>query len=262
MFDGGKESLFFLLENFHHAHLRRRQFWKSHTHFSDQIRHHLVEERRTRAQLVAVADRAADDAAQHIAAPFVAGNHAVGDQEGTGADMIGQHLERIVGEIVGFCFACRGIDQRLEQVDLVVAMHMLQHRRDALQPHAGIHRRLGQRMHHAVLVAVELHEHVVPDFDVAVAVFLGGAGRAAPDVRAVVVENFGARAARAGVAHHPEIVRGVARALVVADADHALGRHADLLGPDVVGLVVLGIHRDPELVLGQLVNTTVSNSHA
>ena len=71
---------------------------------------------------------------------------------------------------------------------------------------------------------------------------------------AVVVEDFGAGAARAGVAHHPEVVGGVARALVVADADDALGRHADLLGPDVVGLVVLGIDGDPELVLGQAVD--------
>jgi hypothetical protein len=75
---------------------------------------------------------------------------------------------------------------------------------------------------------------------------------AAPDVLAVVVEDLGAGAAGAGVAHHPEVVGGVAGALVVADADHALGRHADFLGPDVVGLVVLGIHGDGELVLGQL----------
>ena len=68
----------------------------------------------------------------------------------------------------------------------------------------------------------------------------------------MVVEDLGARTARAGVAHHPEVVGGVARALVVADADHALGRHADFLCPDVVGLVVLGIHGDVELFLGQL----------
>ncbi len=104
------------------------------------------------------------------------------------------------------------------------------------------------------VVAVELHEHVVPDLDVAVAVFVGRSRRAAGDLRAVVVEDLGARAARAGVAHHPEVVGRVARALVVADADDALGRHADFLVPDVVGLVVLGVDGDPELVGRQLVD--------
>ena len=42
-----------------------------------------------------------------------------------------------------------GLDQVLEQVDLVVGMHVLQHRGDALEAHAGVDRRLGQRMHHA-----------------------------------------------------------------------------------------------------------------
>jgi hypothetical protein len=147
-----------------------------------------------------------------------------------------------------------GRDQRLEQIDLVVGMNALQYRRDTLQPHAGVDRRLGQRMHDAGLVAVELHEDVVPDLDVAVAVLVLAARGAAPDVLAMVVEDFGAGTARTGVAHHPEIVGGVARALVVADADHALGRHADLPGPDVVGLVVLGIDRDPKLVLRQLID--------
>jgi hypothetical protein len=70
----------------------------------------------------------------------------------------------------------------------------------------------------------------------------------------VVVEDLGARTARAGVGHLPEIVRRVARALVVADADDALDRHADLLGPDVVRFVVLVIDGDPQLLFRQLVH--------
>ncbi|MPN51003.1 hypothetical protein SDC9_198644 [bioreactor metagenome] len=107
-------------------------------------------------------------------------------------------------------------------------------------------------MHDAGFVPVVLHEDVVPDLDVAIAVFLRAPRGAAPDVLAVVVEDLGAGAAGAGVAHHPEVVGGVAGALVVADADHPLGRHAHFLGPDVVGLVVLGVHRHPQLLGGQL----------
>ena len=78
-----------------------------------------------------------------------------------------------------------------------------------------------------------------------VAVLLGRSGRAAGHRRAVVVEDLAARAAGSRVAHHPEVVRRIARALVIADAHDALGRQADHLQPDVVGLVVLGIDGGP-----------------
>ncbi len=107
-------------------------------------------------------------------------------------------------------------------------------------------------MQHAIRSPVELHEYVVPDFDVTVAVFFRRAWRAAPDFRAVIEENLAARTARAGITHGPEVIGGVRCAFVVANTDHALGGHADLLGPDVVGFVVSGVHRDPEFFLGQV----------
>ena len=84
------------------------------------------------------------------------------------------------------------------------------------------------------------------------AVFLWRARWAAPDVGAVVVEDLGARAARAGIAHGPEVVGGVWSAFVVTDAHHALSRHADFFGPNVVGLVIAGVDGNPEFFLGQL----------
>ena len=168
--------------------------------------------------------------------------------------MVGDHAQRLVFQVGGAGFARGGLDQGLEQVDLVVAVHVLQHGGQALHAHAGVHARLRQLVHHARFVAVELHEHQVPDFNEAVAVFLGRARRAAPDVGAVVVEDLGARAARTHVGHLPEVVRGVARALVVADADDALFRHADLVGPDVVGFVVLDVDGDGELLGRQQVD--------
>src|SRR5690606_10779327 len=96
--------------------------------------------------------------------------------------------------------------------------------------------------------------HQIPDLDVAVAVLLGRSRRAAPDFGAVVVEDFGTGAAGAGIGHLPEIIRGIARTLVVADTDDALPRYADFLRPDVVGLVVFLVDRDPQLFLGQAVD--------
>jgi hypothetical protein len=188
-----------------------------------------------------VPDGAPDDPAQDVAAPLVAGDHAVGDQERAGADVVGEHPQRRAVEVGRRRFARGGGDQVDEEVDLVVAVHVLQDRRRALEPHAGIDRRLRQRVHDTGLVAVELHEDVVPDLDVAVALLVGRSRRPAGNSLAVVVEDFRARSAGTGVAHHPEVVGGVARTLVVADAHHPLGRHADLARPDVVGLVILGI---------------------
>ena len=100
----------------------------------------------------------------------------------------------------------------------------------------------------------KLHEHVVPNFNKAVAVFFGAAGWAAGNMRAVVVKDFGARSTRAGVGHHPKVVTLVAPALVVANANHALRRQADVLGPNVVSLVVFLVHGGQQAVFGQLVH--------
>ena len=171
------------------------------------------------------------------------------------ADVVGDHLERIVREVFRAGLARRRLDEILEEIDLVVRVHALQHRGDALEAHAGVDRRLRQRVERAFLVAVELHEHEVPDLDVAVAVRVGRAGRAAGDFRAVVVEDLAARTAGTGVGHLPEVVALVlARAGLVADADAALGRHADLFRPDVEGLVVLVVDGRPQLVFRQLVD--------
>jgi hypothetical protein len=50
----------------------------------------------------------------------------------------------------------------------------------------------------AVLELLELHEDEVPDLDEPVAVFFRRAGRAAPDVIAMVIEDLGAGAAGTG----------------------------------------------------------------
>src|SRR6476469_7806300 len=98
-----------------------------------------------------------------------------------------------------------GADQRREQIDLVTVVLALQYRRDALQSHAGVDRGLRQRVAHAALELLELHEHEIPDLDKAVAILLGRPRRSAPDLVAMIVENFRTRTARTGVAHLPEI---------------------------------------------------------
>ena len=131
------------------------------------------------------------------------------------------------------------LDQRTEQIGLVVVVGALEHRRHALETHAGIDRRPRQVDALAAGKLLVLHEHEIPDLDEAVALRIRAPRRAARDVRAVVIENLGARAAWPGIAHAPEIV-GTGNAL-----DLALGQPGDLL-PQLERIVVIDIDRDQQ----------------
>ena len=60
-------------------------------------------------------------------------------------------------------------------------------------------------------------------------------------------EDLGAGTAGARVAHHPEVIRHIAAALIVTDTHDAIGRHPYFLIPDIVSFIVFGIHRHPKL---------------
>ena len=248
-----EEAAFFVFEDARDA--RVLHFGVGVPHFAGDGVDERVEEGGAGAQLIAVADRAAADAAKDVRAAFVPRDDAVRDRERAGADVVGDDLEggrRRVDRRVRHLFdrGLGGGEEVLEEVDVVVVVHALEDRGDALQTHPRVDRGLRQLVHHALFVTVELHEDEVPDLDVAVAVLFRAPRRAALHGFAVVVEDFRAGAARPRVAHHPEVVGHVARALVVADAHDPLGRDAHFLVPDVVGLVVLGVDRHPELLGG------------
>ena len=208
-------------------------------HLGLEHRHQFVEEGLLDAELVAVAHGTADDPAQHVAAALVRGGDAVDDQKGAGADVIGDHAQGARGEHRGPRELARRADQVLEQVDVVIGMHALHDRRDALEPHAGVHRGARQRPHAAVRGALVLHEDQIPDLDVAVAVLVRRARRAAGHLRSMVVEDLAARSAGTGVAHRPEVrFRTQAREAQRADAD--------VVEPDVGGLVVVVVDRAPQ----------------
>ncbi len=59
--------------------------------------------------------------------------------------MVCDHAQGIVAQVIGAGLACRRLDQAREQVDFVITVHMLQHRSQTLQPHAGIDTRFRQR---------------------------------------------------------------------------------------------------------------------
>ena len=100
-------------------------------------------------------------------------------------------------------------------------------------------------------MTVVLHEHDVPDLDKAITVFFRCTGAATPDVVTVIVENLGAWAAWAGIAHGPEVVGGKGGTFVVPDTDNILRRYANLVEPDIVGFIIGFVDGHAETLFGQ-----------
>ena len=244
-----REALLLDLRHAPHELQVRRQLGVGALHRLDDDVDALVEERLGEPEHLAVAGGAAHDPAQHVAAPLVGGQHAVADQEGGRPQVVGDDAHRdVVLRVGAVALAARRGDepeQRREQVGVVVALLPLDDGGQALEAHARVDARLGQRRQRAGRVAVELHEDQVPDLQVAVAVAADGALRPpAADRRPLVDQDLAAGAAGAGVPHLPEVV-------LLAEPDDAPGRQAGDLRPERRGLVVVAEDGDPEAVLGQ-----------
>ena len=97
--------------------------------------------------------------------------------------------------------------QCAKQISVIVIMAALQQRRDTFQPHTSINRLHIKCGHRSVFILFILHEHDVPNFNKAITVFIGGTGAITRNMRAVIIENLGAWAARSRWAHLPEIVQ-------------------------------------------------------
>ena len=145
-----------------------------------------------------------------------------------------------VGAVGGAQDGGRRVDDRQKEVGVEHGIESLHHGEDPLQAHAGVDVLAGQVAQRAVGVAVVLHEDEVPDLDEArVATVLGATVVAIG--RPEVHEDLRIGPARARVAHRPEVV-------LVAHALNALGAHTDLVDPELLGLVVALVHRDPEAI--------------
>ena len=203
-------------------------------------------------QQAQVADAAPQQPPEHVAAALVAWPHPVLDQHHRAAHVIGDDPQRHVAALVGAVVLLGKLGRPLEDlvggVDLVDVVDALQQRRHPLEAHAGVdvlHRQRAVDVEVVLLpdlAQLVLHEHEVPELQVPVLVDLRAALAAV--LGAAVVVDLRARAARPGHAHVPVVV-GQAAAL-----DPAL-RHADLVPPDRVGLLVAVQHGRPQPVLGE-----------
>ena len=226
-------------------------------HLPDHDVGEACQERCLQADAVALQDGAADDPAQHVAASLVRGSDAVGDEERHRAAVVGQHAvglgRDLVGAVGGASFPLDPLHDRLEAVGLVHRVDALEDRRGALDAHARVDVLPGQRRQRVVGVQLELHEHEVPELEVAIALAARGAVVAAAALRrAAVVVELAAGAARPDGPRLPEVVGA-------RQPDDPLGRHAHLLPAldcHLVGaeteLGVAGEHGRPEQLLVEL----------
>ncbi len=174
-------------------------------------------------------------AAQDISPPFITRNDAVGQEETDRPQMIGDHAHRDVAVHRAAVPPAREggdpLEDRLKEVGVVVRVDALQHRGHSFEPGTGVDRRPGQGRQVPTGVTVELHEHQVPDLEVAAALgtLVPGDGR---QPRRAIDVDLAARPAGPGLAHRPEVVA------LVAPHD-ALGRQAGDLAPESCRLVVL-----------------------
>ena len=91
-----------------------------------------------------------DNAPKYIAAAFIRRQHAVCNEEAASADVVRDNAQTRAGDIGAAGNALRRLQQRLEQVNVVVAVHALHHSANTLKTHAGIDGRLRQRREHAI----------------------------------------------------------------------------------------------------------------
>ena len=199
--------------------------------------HDLIEERAVDTEELAMARGSSQQAAQHVAAALVAGQHAIADHEGGGADMVGDDAQGHVF-LAALAVARAGnlgdlVRDVHHRVDIKEGVNVLAHNGKTLKAHAGIDVLLLELGVVVVAVVVELGEDDVPDLHIAVAVAAdGAAGLAAAVLFAAVIVNFRAGTAGAG-AVLPEVV-------FLAELEDAVLGNADLLVPDAERLVIGG----------------------
>jgi hypothetical protein len=137
----------------------------------------LLHERRFELDRAALLDCTAHDPAQDVAAILVRRDHALGDQRGRTARMVGEDPHRAGGRsvrLVGTTGQLLGqVDQRPQRVGVEDRMDVLEDRRHALEAHAGVDVLHGELGEDAVLGEVVGHEDVVPVLDEPIGVVAG-----------------------------------------------------------------------------------------
>ena len=117
---------------------------------------------------VCLAYRSTNDPAQHIAATFVGGKHAVAHEETHGACVLSKNSKRNIGTLP--CTEARigntlcSFHERGENISFKNRIDTLEHTEDSFKTCAGVDVLLWQLGVVTIGIASELHKHEIPDF--------------------------------------------------------------------------------------------------
>ena len=201
----------------------------------------------------AVPNRPTHDPTQDVPGSVVRRSDSFANQKGHGPRVVRDHLvaESLALDGVGIVTdeLREPLDDGHEQIGLVVRVDALQDRGGPLQAHPGVHALERQGRQRPVRGAVVLHEHKVPELEIARAGLgvIRDAVGALAELGAAVVVDLATRPAGAGLGHLPEVV--IVPDRDIAPARDALEGHADLLRPDLERLLVIGIDRGRQALL-------------
>ncbi len=118
---------------------------------------------------IAVAHGTAEDTTDDVTCLGIARQLSVGDGESDGTDVVGNYTHGdvllLIFAVLLACHISDSFQYRLEYVGIVVGGLSLQSAHQTLEAHAGVDNLGGKPFEAAVRLAVELHEHEVPDFN-------------------------------------------------------------------------------------------------
>ena len=226
LLESAQERVFLLLDNVDDEVVLSLEFGERLAHLACQNGDELVEEAILLSEEgICVAHGTAQDAADYVASLSVRRQLSVGDRERYGAQVVCAYAHSHVGLLLlAVLHAGDGLlllDDRLEDVGVVVGVLALHSAHEALEAHTGIDNVHRQRNERAVSLALVLHEHDVPDLDNlrVVLVHEFTSGHLSLLLRCTRVEvNLRARTAGARIAHFPEVV-------VLVAVDDVVGGH-------------------------------------
>ena len=194
------------------------------------------------SQQAAIPDSTAQDAAQHIATPFIARQDAIADHHSNSPDMIGNDFHRHLLVRLGIISATDSDDffnDRENQIRFKIRFFLLDNRSRPFQPTACINIFLGQWFIFSIFRTVVLSEYEIPYFQIPVTVTSYRTGRfATAPFRSQVIEYFTIRATGA-FADFPEII--------VKFKNTFIGQTNHIV-PVIIGFFVIRINSDIQLI--------------
>ena len=221
-----EERVLLLLDDVDDEVVLSLELGESLAHLVCEHRDELVDERFLLSEEgIGVAYGTAQDAADDVSGLGVGRQLSVGDRESYRTQVVGTYTHGHVGVLVdSVLHACDGLfllDDRLEDVGVVVGVLALHGAYKTLESHTGIDNVHWERNERAVSLAFVLHEHDVPYLDNlrVVLVYEFAAWSLCLFFRSARVEvNLRTRSAWTRIAHFPEVV-------VLVAVDDMVGRH-------------------------------------